>query len=88
MGSNDDTPNPFVIGLIEDINNQKIKVRIFCRPENTLASFKKVIDLNCIYYTDKGKIYSNFIILSYKLLRPTEKNDNIRHLCSWQKKTH
>ncbi|KAJ8922234.1 hypothetical protein NQ315_004171 [Exocentrus adspersus] len=58
-GSNIDTPDPFTVGVIEEIqkqsNNIKIKVRIFYRPENTASSIfmSHVKDLNFLYYTDE-----------------------------------
>nr|CAH7742223.1 unnamed protein product [Callosobruchus chinensis] len=62
-GSNMDTADPFVIGIIEDIfshrDEVKIKVRIFCRPENTIKtmlSYSK--DLNYLYYTEEVKSVS------------------------------
>ncbi|XP_060530589.1 DNA (cytosine-5)-methyltransferase PliMCI-like isoform X2 [Cylas formicarius] len=71
-GSNVDTPEPFVIGIIEEIKAKKsnidVKVRIFWRPEytgNILLSHLK--DLNFVYWSDevittsfenvKGKCY-------------------------------
>ncbi|KAJ8934705.1 hypothetical protein NQ318_008503 [Aromia moschata] len=63
-GSNLDTPDPFVIGLIEEIrkehNDIKMKVRIFYRPENTISSIflAHVKDLNLVYYTEEVKTVS------------------------------
>lgn len=61
-GSNSETPQPFCIGIIEEIkDNSKdklvIKVRKFYRPENT---HKERIhwyqqDLNLLYWSDEGK---------------------------------
>ncbi|KAJ8981449.1 hypothetical protein NQ317_000124 [Molorchus minor] len=56
-GSNLDTPEPFTIGLIEDIKNQKndikIRVRMFYRPEDTReAHFSAYVkDINYLYWT-------------------------------------
>lgn len=65
-GSNNDTPEPYTIGLIEDIEERKpdikIKVRIFYRPENTksvLTSYTK--DLNCLYWSENSKCKLNKI---------------------------
>ncbi|KAK4878394.1 hypothetical protein RN001_010900 [Aquatica leii] len=59
-GSNLETPDPFCIGLIEDIQlskNVEIKVRKFYRPENTregaFLSYRK--DLNLVYWSDEVK---------------------------------
>lgn len=63
-GSNNGTPQPFIIGIIENIdppykNNIKIKVRILYRPENTRrsATLSHNKDLNFLYYTDESKIF-------------------------------
>ncbi|KAF5294330.1 hypothetical protein FQR65_LT10783 [Abscondita terminalis] len=59
-GSNTETPEPFCIGIIEDIQQLKsksvqIKVRKFYRPENTregvFLSYRK--DLHLVYWTDE-----------------------------------
>ncbi|XP_057663832.1 DNA (cytosine-5)-methyltransferase PliMCI-like [Diorhabda carinulata] len=58
-GSNENTPNPFVIGSIEDIfdskNDINIKVRIFFRPENTFGMLSSAFtkDINYLYYSDE-----------------------------------
>lgn len=63
-GSNSETPEPFCIGLIEEIRESsaskelKIKVRKFYRPENThkgsLLTYQH--DLNLLYWSDEGKL--------------------------------
>ncbi|XP_018573692.1 DNA (cytosine-5)-methyltransferase 1 [Anoplophora glabripennis] len=88
-GSNIDTPEPFTIGLIEEIQKQnnsiKIKTRIFYRPENTISSIflSHVKDLNFLYYTEEvittsfenvaGKCYLAF-------------GDNLESTSDWSKK--
>ncbi|KAK5639618.1 hypothetical protein RI129_012110 [Pyrocoelia pectoralis] len=70
-GSNAETPNPFCIGLIEDIaeisNSVQIRVRIFYRPENThenvFLSYKK--DLNLVYWSVEEKTI-NFNLVTGK----------------------
>ncbi|CAG9855238.1 unnamed protein product [Phyllotreta striolata] len=58
-GSNNDTPNPFVIGLIESIDGQskdvRIKVKVFFRPEHTFRSLSSTIskDLCHLYYSEE-----------------------------------
>lgn len=61
-GSNNGTPQPFVVGVIENIEKTskddiKIKARIFCRAENTINSgaLSHIKDLNFLYYTGEGK---------------------------------
>lgn len=61
-GSNNTTPQPFIVGIVENIENSskngiKIKARLFCRAENTINSGKlaHIKDLNYLYYTEVGK---------------------------------
>lgn len=60
-GSNLDTPEPFTIGLIEEMRKQKndikIKVRMFYRPEDTRQShfLAYVSDINYLFWTNDGK---------------------------------
>lgn len=68
-GSNSETPEPFCIGLIEDIkesasNELKIKVRKFYRPENTHKGFLLAYqqDLNQLYWSEEGKAYLVFVV--------------------------
>ncbi|KAG5878342.1 hypothetical protein JTB14_023695 [Gonioctena quinquepunctata] len=88
-GSNNDTPEPFVIGMIEEIikqkNDIKVKVKMFFRPENTRSSVfsSHVKDLNYLYYSDEeatisfekvaGKCYLAF-------------GDNFESPSDWSKK--
>lgn len=62
-GSNSDTPEPFCIGLIEEIreaplNEIKIKVRKLYRPENThkgvFLAYQQ--DLNLLYWSEEEKV--------------------------------
>ncbi|CAH1179610.1 unnamed protein product [Phaedon cochleariae] len=87
-GSNNDTSDPFTIGVIEDLvkqkNEMKIKVRIFFRPENTIGSVVSAHtnDLNLLYYTNEvilvsfdsivGKCYLSF-------------GDNLKSPSDWSK---
>lgn len=59
-GSNNDTAEPFLIALIEDMKKEnkdiKLTARIFYRPENTGSSMflSHTRDLNLVYYTDES----------------------------------
>lgn len=62
-GSNNETPDPFCIGLIQEIRyisveKVKITVRKFYRPENTktgiFLSYKQ--DLNLLYWSEEGNL--------------------------------
>jgi DNA (cytosine-5)-methyltransferase 1 len=71
-GSNQDTPEPFCIGQIEDIweknKDVKLKVRIFFRPENTKNSvfLAHQSDVNLVYWTEEGMQYNfSFFSITY-----------------------
>lgn len=68
-GSNLETPDPFGIGLIEEIiesKELKIKVRKFYRPENThkgiLLAYQQ--DLNLLYWSDEGELFVFFFLIT------------------------
>ncbi|KAJ8965257.1 hypothetical protein NQ314_004269 [Rhamnusium bicolor] len=88
-GSNIDTPNPFIVGLIEEIlkknNDLNVKVRIFYRPENTMSSIflSHRKDLNCLYYTDEV-ITTSFENVEGKCFLAF--GDNLASPSEWSKK--
>ncbi|KAK9745054.1 Cytosine specific DNA methyltransferase replication foci domain [Popillia japonica] len=70
-GSNMDTPEPFCIGLIEEIvegstKDIKIKVRKFYRPENThkgvFSAYQQ--DLNFLYWSEEETVISFSSVIS------------------------
>nr|XP_023026505.1 DNA (cytosine-5)-methyltransferase 1-like [Leptinotarsa decemlineata] len=88
-GSNSDTPDPFIIGLIEDIvkqkNDIKVKIKILFRPENTVSSMfsSHVKDLNYLYYTDEGVTVSFEKVMGKCYLAF---GDNFQSPSDWSKK--
>ncbi|CAH0549085.1 unnamed protein product [Brassicogethes aeneus] len=87
-GSNLDTPDPFVIGLVESVEDKKagikIMVRVFFRPDNTKSIFQAYTkDLNYLYWTDEV-ITTTFENVTGKCYLAFE--ENIVDLEDWRQK--